>query len=71
MCRGSGQIRERMQTIFGTMEQARPCPKCHGTGEKIREKCTSCHGNGYTQIQVEKTIEVPPGIESGMSIKMR
>ncbi len=53
------------------MEQARPCQKCHGTGEKIIEKCKKCHGQGFLEVHSEKTIDIPAGIESGMSIKMR
>ena len=70
-CNGSGQVRERVQTIFGTMEQSRPCSTCHGTGEKIIEKCTYCHGKGKTEEKISKTIDIPAGIENGMSIKMR
>lgn len=70
-CGGSGSIRERVQTVFGVMEQTRTCPTCHGTGEEITEKCTSCGGQGKTTEKREKTIEVPKGIEDGMSIKMR
>lgn len=70
-CHGSGQVRERMQTIFGVMEQQRPCSTCHGTGKKIIEKCKHCHGSGKLKEKIEKTIDVPAGIESGMSIKIR
>lgn len=70
-CHGAGQIRERVQTIFGVMEQSRPCHTCHGTGEKIIEKCETCNGKGKTTEKISKTIDVPAGIENGMSIKMR
>ena len=43
-CRGSGQVRQRMQTIFGAMEQAVVCPECRGSGKIISEKCSDCHG---------------------------
>ena len=64
-------MRERVQTVFGIMEQSRACHVCHGNGEKIIEKCNYCHGNGFLDEKIEKTIEVPPGIENGMSIKLR
>lgn len=53
------------------MEQQSVCSACHGTGNKIIEKCDTCHGSGKVTETVEKTIEVPKGIEDGMSIKMR
>lgn len=70
-CDGSGTIRERIQSVFGVMEQSRVCPNCHGTGEEITQECEKCHGQKKMKTKIEKTIEVPAGIEDGMSIKMR
>jgi molecular chaperone DnaJ len=70
-CGWAGQVRERVQTVFGVMEQPRTCHVCHGTGEKITEKCDHCHGKWSLEEKVEKTIDIPAGIENGMSIKMR
>ena len=70
-CHGSGNIRERVQTLFGVMEQTRSCDTCHGTGEKIIEKCEHCHGKGKISEKISKIIEVPKGIEDGMSMKLR
>lgn len=53
------------------MEQSRPCHICHGTGERIIEKCSTCHGKGKIGEKISKTVDVPAGVESGMSIKMR
>ncbi len=70
-CHGNWQVRERIQTIFGVMEQQRPCSICAGTGKKITEKCKSCHGSWKLSEKIEKNIDIPAGIESGMSIKIR
>ena len=70
-CHGTGQVRERVQTLFGVMEQSRPCPTCHGTGEKIVEKCSFCHGKWKIPEKKEKTLDIPAGIENGMSMKIR
>jgi molecular chaperone DnaJ len=70
-CRGNGRVRERMQTVFGIMEQERECASCGGSGEKITEKCNTCHGKKYKETLIKKDIEIPMGIEDGMSIKMR
>ena len=53
------------------MEQARPCSTCQGKGERIIEKCTYCHATGKTRTKIEKTVEIPKGIENGMTIKLR
>lgn len=70
-CHGSGQVREQVRTVFGIIEQARSCGKCNGAGEIIIEKCTSCHGKKYIESIIRKDIEIPAGIEDGMSIKIR
>jgi molecular chaperone DnaJ len=53
------------------MEQTRNCGVCHGTGKQILEKCSTCHGKKYEDIIVKKDIDIPAGIENGMSIKLR
>ncbi len=70
-CHGHGQVRERVQTVFGVMEQARPCGTCHGKWEKITEKCSYCHASGKIREKVEKTIDIPKGIDNAMTIKLR
>ena len=70
-CHGTGQVRERVQTVFGVMEQARVCHACNGDGKIITEKCEHCHGKKYTKERIKKDIEIPAGIENGMSIKIR
>ena len=70
-CNGKWQVRERVQTVFGMMEQSRSCSTCHGKWEKVTEKCTHCHATGKISEKIEKTIDVPKGIENGMTIKLR
>lgn len=70
-CRGSGQIRRRTQTIFGIMEQTGICDMCQGTGKIIAEKCAVCHGERRETVKTEKEIEIPAGIDDGMTIKVR
>ncbi len=70
-CHGQGRVRQRMQTVFGVMEQTVTCPGCSGSGKVISEKCTTCHGKWWQETMMKKDIEVPAGIENGMSIKIR
>ena len=70
-CNGAGQVREQVRTVFGVIEQARPCSVCHGTGQMITKKCETCDGKKYIETKVKKDIEIPAGIEDGMSIKIR
>jgi molecular chaperone DnaJ len=70
-CHGQGQVRERVQTVFGVMEQARPCGVCSGKGARVIDKCISCHAKGKLRTKADKTIDVPKGIDDGMTIKLR
>lgn len=71
VCRGAGQVRRRTQTIFGVMEQTGVCDACHGTGKMITDKCPQCHGERRETEKAEKEIDIPAGIDDGMTIKVR
>ena len=68
-CHGSGQIQFQQQTLFGNTISMRPCNRCGGTGQIIKEKCPKCSGEG--QVRTHKTFEVniPAGIDNGQSIR--
>jgi molecular chaperone DnaJ len=70
-CGGSGQVMTVTRTIFGNIQQASVCPKCHGRG-KIPEKiCSVCHGRG-TQAKKQKIeLKIPAGIDDGATIRLR
>ena len=70
-CHGNGRIRQKMQTVFGIMEQTVSCPRCSGIGKIITEKCHTCNGRWWEEKGIKKDIDVPAGIENGMSIKIR
>ena len=47
------------------------CPDCNGTGKIIRDKCTACHGTGYTSSRKRIQVNIPAGIDDGQSIRIR
>jgi curved DNA-binding protein len=53
-----------------TLQGARPCPVCNGTGTSSGVVCTTCRGSG--QVLSPKTIDVniPPGARDGSVIKV-
>lgn len=53
------------------MEQTGICDKCRGTGKIITDKCTKCHGERRESVKTEKEIDIPAGIDDGMTIKVR
>ncbi len=65
-CGGRGQI-HRSQ-CFLTM--ATPCPRCRGMGKVIESPCATCRGSGRQSERSEIEIQVPPGVEDGMRIRL-
>ena len=70
-CHGSGRILERQQSIFGMMQTESACPECRGTGKIIREKCPECRGAGYVSRRQKIKVQIPAGIDNGMSVRVR
>jgi molecular chaperone DnaJ len=65
-CGGRGQV-HRSQGFF-TM--ASPCPRCRGAGKVIESPCDDCRGAGLLQSKADLTIDIPAGVEEGMSIRV-
>ena len=70
-CNGTGQITYTQQTMFGSVRNVTTCPDCGGTGKIIRNKCTVCHGTGYTSSRKRIQVNIPAGIDDGQSIRIR
>ncbi|MDD7740843.1 MAG: molecular chaperone DnaJ [Fusicatenibacter sp.] len=70
-CNGTGQVTYTQQTMFGSVRNVTTCPDCNGTGKIIREKCTNCHGTGFTSSRKRIQVSVPAGIDDGQSIRIR
>lgn len=67
-CSGSGYITQVQRTILGNMQTQAVCPTCGGEGKIIKEKCTSCHGDGIVKQEEVITINIPAGVADGMQI---
>ncbi|MBQ6115514.1 MAG: molecular chaperone DnaJ, partial [Synergistaceae bacterium] len=69
-CHGSGQTRQRQQTMFGVFESITTCPDCHGTGKIIRDKCDECKGTGQIQKKHKIEVKIPAGVASNMRLRV-
>jgi len=70
-CGGSGQVVSVTRTVFGNIQQAAVCPKCHGSGKVPEKVCTVCHGKG-TQVKSQHIdLKIPAGIDDGATIRLR
>lgn len=70
-CGGKGQVVYTQQSLFGMVQNVRPCPDCGGTGKVIKEKCPDCYGTGYIASKKKISVSVPAGIDNGQSIRLR
>ena len=65
-CHGQGQVRFNQ----GFLTVARPCPKCHGAGEIVKDPCKSCRGEGRKRAEHLLNLKIPAGIEDGMQLRV-
>lgn len=69
-CNGTGTVRSQQRTMFGVFESTSPCSRCNGTGKVIKNKCDTCHGEGYIRKKVNVDVNVPAGINSGQQLRI-
>ncbi|MGR5965644.1 molecular chaperone DnaJ [Bacillus cereus] len=69
-CLGSGQISVEQNTPFGRIVNRQACGHCSGTGQIIKEKCTTCHGSGKVRKRKEINVKIPAGIDNGQQIRV-
>jgi len=69
-CGGRGRVYMRQQTIFGTSTVETVCPDCKGKGKTITKKCPDCGGTGRVRRTKDVEINIPAGIQTGMSLRM-
>ncbi len=70
-CKGSGQVVTVSRTIFGNIQQAAVCPKCHGRGKIPEKTCSVCRGKGTQAKRQTIQLKIPPGIDDGATIRLR
>ena len=69
-CKGSGQVRQVQNTMFGQMSSVIVCPDCHGEGKSYSQKCKDCRGSGVINDYDKIKVKVPAGISNGQSLKL-
>jgi molecular chaperone DnaJ len=65
-CQGHGQV----QQGHGFFSMTTLCPRCQGRGSTITDPCKACHGEGRTKQKQKTSIKVPPGVDSGMRLRI-
>lgn len=67
VCKGQGHI---VKTT-GFVKTATLCPNCGGKGKMPTIPCPGCHGEGIVQIERKLTVKIPPGIETGSTLRIQ
>lgn len=65
-CQGHGQV----QQGHGFFSMTTLCPRCQGRGSTITDPCKSCHGEGRTKQKQKTSLKIPPGVDTGMRLRM-
>lgn len=66
-CHGTGAIRY----LEGFFSVSRTCDRCSGRGYIITVPCDECRGEGFVTRRRSLKINVPPGVDEGMRLKIR
>jgi molecular chaperone DnaJ len=69
-CGGAGAVRTVRESLLGQMVTTQACPTCGGRGRIIEVFCDNCRGSGRVSEVERRQIQVPAGIEDGMSIRV-
>ena len=70
-CGGKGQVESRSKSPFGEFVTVRTCPHCGGSGKVIKNPCKECGGRGKTRVRHKVEVNIPPGIDTGMRLRIR
>lgn len=70
-CGGVGQVTRTAQSFFGVIRQNVVCDKCKGSGKMPESPCSGCGGEGRKQGSEEVMVEIPAGISSGQTLRVR
>ena len=72
VCNGQGQTRRiYSQNRFSTFVSLEPCRTCQGQGEIIDKPCAVCNGSGKFKKNKKLKLEIPAGVEDGMTLQLR
>ncbi|KAF8527904.1 DnaJ protein [Hysterangium stoloniferum] len=68
-CGGSGT---RTFVIESGFQMASTCPTCQGTGTTVprSSQCGECSGIGKVKIRKNVQVDIPPGVEDGMAVRV-
>lgn len=70
-CNGKGVVVTQKRTFMGVMQTQSYCSACHGQGQQITKKCSTCKGKRLLEEKVILEIEIPSGVRDGENLVIR
>lgn len=70
-CKGSGQVQNVVNSLFGRTVAYATCPQCGGEGKIVSNPCGTCKGSGLVRKRETVQVKVPAGVEDGMQLTVR
>lgn len=70
-CKGTGEIRNITNSMFGQMVNVTTCNHCRGTGQIIKNPCSKCKGKGMIKRARNVDVDIPQGIDNGETVRYR
>ncbi len=65
-CDGYGEV----ESVQGFFSIRRPCSRCRGEGAVVADACPKCDGEGRRPAGSSVEVDIPPGIHSGVQIRV-
>lgn len=69
-CNGMGEIHRTRNLGYMHFSEIVPCNECHGKGILVKNLCKNCKGTRIVQRPRRIKLKIPPGIESGHSLRL-
>ena len=70
-CKGSGQVQNVVNSLFGRTISYATCPQCGGSGKVVSNPCGKCKGSGLVRVKETVKVRIPAGVENGMQLSLR
>lgn len=66
VCKGDGAVLRQS----GSMRFHSTCGACGGAGSTVKTPCARCGGSGHIQSKIDRTVDLPPGIDTGEGVQL-
>lgn len=69
-CMGRGQVVQTRRLGPMAFRAVTTCSSCRGEGKTMEKACSKCSGSGSVPKKEKIAIEIPPGIDDGMRVRI-